>query len=376
WILLISALFGVIILIHEMWRSQRARLLANRLLMMLILLIAPFVLSAVRGDFPYDRTFVPLVIPFAIFFGVPLVIALRSLYGYVLVFAVMVVISSTWLAFANTIAERDRILQSDLSAGNFSQNNLANYYQQYFTPSRLAQEFMTQYDDDSIIVIGSWLDEFAMSHYISYWAERYGKIVNELHFTSYLHEQWLSSGKIIYYYTNKPDARQILEQRHPEIACTRITSPGQLGMVLRCDRRDRIPRPAPMWTESSQPRVSLGKGWHPVERNESETFRWGSANNRIWLVNPYDTPIHVTLALTLDAYETTRPAELWDGRRLLARWEVQRAQRTYRLGMTIAPGYTRLQLRAPTAYDLYSPRELSVRALKWRIADYVAAERR
>ncbi len=44
--------------------------------------------------------------------------------------------------------------------------------------------------------------------------------------------------------------------------------------------------------------------------------------------------------------------------------------------MTIAPGYTRLQLRAPTGYDRYSPRELSVRALQWRIADYVAVERR
>lgn len=110
---------------------------------MLTLLIAPFVLSAVRGDFPYDRTFVPLVIPFAIFLGVTLVIAFRLFYGYALVFAVMVVISSTWLAFTNTIAERDRILQSDLSTGNFSQNNLANYYQRYFTPSKLAQEFMT-----------------------------------------------------------------------------------------------------------------------------------------------------------------------------------------------------------------------------------------
>lgn len=153
WILLIPALFGMIVLIREARRSQGARLITHRLLLMLTLLIAPFVLSAVRGDFPYDRTFVPLVIPFAILLGVTLVIAFRSLSGYVLIFAVIVVISSAWLAFADTIAERDRILRSDLSTGRFSQNNLANYYQQYFTPSKLAQEFMAQYDDDSIIFI-------------------------------------------------------------------------------------------------------------------------------------------------------------------------------------------------------------------------------
>ncbi|MGC9038121.1 MAG: glycosyltransferase family 39 protein [Roseiflexus sp.] len=376
WILLILALFGVTLLVHDIRRSRDARLLANKLLLMLTLLIAPFVLSSVRGDFPYDRTFIPLVIPFSVFFGVMLARTFRSMSGYVLIFAVMVAIISSWLALAETIAERDRILQSNLNTGNFSQNNLANFYQQYFMPSKLAKEFMAQYDEESIIVIGSWLDEFAVSHYVSYWAERYGKTVNELHFSSYLREQWLDSRKIIYYYTNKPDAQRFLEEQYPMLNCAYITSPGQLGMVLRCDHRDRPARPAPVWTESARPRVSLGKGWYSVERTESETFRWGGANNRIWLVNPYDRPIHVTLALMLESYETVRPAELWDGRRLLARWDVQPARRTYRFGMTIAPGHTHLQLRAPTADDPNSPRKLSVKALQWRIADYVPVKRR
>lgn len=217
-----------------------------------------------------------------------------------------------------------------------------------------------------------------MPRYMLYWSEIYDKSIKEWYKGQdlYLKEEWLQAKKPIYIFTNKPDARQILEQRHPAITCTRITSPGQLGMVPRCDPKDRPARPTPVWTESAQPRVSLGKGWHPVERNESETYRWGGADNRIWLVNPYDRPIHVTLALTLESYETARPAELWDGRRLLARWEVQRAQRTYRLGITIAPGRTRLQLRAPTTYDPRSKRELSVSALQWRIADYVPVERR
>ena len=48
----------------------------------------------------------------------------------------------------------------------------------------------------------------------------------------------------------------------------------------------------------------------------------------------------MTLALTLASYETTRPVELWHDRRLIARWDVQRPVRTYRLGVT-APRMTR-----------------------------------
>lgn len=55
---------------------------------------------------------------------------------------------------------------------------------------------------------------------------------------------------------------------------------------------------------------------------------------------------------------------------------VQRAQRTYRLGVTIARGLTPFSLRAPTSYDPHTRREVSIVALQARIADYVAVERR
>lgn len=140
------------------------------------------------------------------------------------------------------------------------------------------------------------------------------------------------------------------------------------------------------------PVVFFGEGWKPLERqsdrmaftsaagrvdqHDSERtdeglHRWGGADNAIWLVNPYDAPIYVKLALTLESYETARPVELWHGTHRLARWEVQRPVRTYRVGVTIPPGQVILRLRAPTTYDSYSRRELSVVALNMRIADYV-----
>ncbi len=140
------------------------------------------------------------------------------------------------------------------------------------------------------------------------------------------------------------------------------------------------------------PVVFLGDGWKPLERqldrmasasatgrdeqhdserNGGGLHRWGGADNAIWLVNPYDAPIYVELALTLESYETARPVELWHGKRRLARWEVQRPVRTYHVGVTIPPGQVILRLRAPTTYDSYSRRDLSIVALNVRIADYV-----
>jgi len=137
-------------------------------------------------------------------------------------------------------------------------------------------------------------------------------------------------------------------------------------------RRYELPR----FADACRPFVYAGKGWDDVERNDNGRHRWGSADNTIWLVNPYDTPIHMTLALTLASYETARPVELWHDRRLIARWDAPRPAHTYRIGLTVPPGQTRLRLRAPTTYDPQSRRALSIAALKVRIADYVLESKR
>ena len=131
-------------------------------------------------------------------------------------------------------------------------------------------------------------------------------------------------------------------------------------------RRYELPR----FADACRPFVYAGKGWDDVERNDNGRHRWGSADNAIWLVNPYDAPIHVTLALTLASYETARPVELWQDRRLIARWEAPRSVRTYRIGVTAPPGQTRLRLRAPTTYDPQSRRDLSIVALNIHITGY------
>ncbi len=129
----------------------------------------------------------------------------------------------------------------------------------------------------------------------------------------------------------------------------------------------------PLFSDACRPFVYLGDGWYDREISESGAYRWGSADNDIWLVNPYDAPVWVRLTLTLESYQTPRPVEIWDDRRLIGRWEVQHSRRTYALGLIIPPGQTRLRLHASTDEDPATPRQLSVVALKVRI-DYGGLE--
>lgn len=345
------------------------------LLFLSVSTIFPFIFSALRGDNPYDRTFIPVVIPFSILWGILLSWTANQLNHRTKIFFFTLTFCALALSFESTVTYRDNLLKSSIEKGKDIQNVLVNYYQKYYAPSIYMRDFADHYEEGGFFIRDGWVDKAAL-RYMLYWMEIYGKSINEWEKSlEYgMKEEWLRSEKPIYVFTNNPDAPTALETTYPELRCRRITPTGYLGMVVRCDHRNRSEQPVSR--NVSRPSISLGRGWYGAENLGAQTYRWGSANNRIWLVNPYDRPIHVTLALTLESYETARPAELWDGRRLLARWEVQRVQRTYRLGITIAPGHTRLQLRAPTTYDPRSKRELSVSALQWRVADYVPVERR
>lgn len=153
-------------------------------------------------------------------------------------------------------------------------------------------------------------------------------------------------------------------------------------MVVRCNHRNHPLRTIGNLQDEFRPWTSLS-AWHPAERSGAETYRhWRNIGNqrwmfrRIWLINPYNKPIHVTLALTAESHDGSQLVELWHRTHRLARWEIQQAQRTYRIGATIAPGRTFLHLRTPVDYDSQSQYKVNITVLNCRIADYVAVERR
>lgn len=369
WILIIVAVYGIIRSFRDHSRRLREYILFS---LMLTSSFLPFIISAIRGDNPYDRTFIPVAIPFSIAWGVALSWAINNLAHRLRFMILIAIFGITLNSFFLTVNHRNNLLRLGIETGRDISNIMTNYFQKYYTPSFLMKEFVVQYQDGGLFTRYGWVDKAAL-RYMLYWMEIYGKSIDEWQKSMEhgLEEEWLLSGKPIYIFTNNISLPAFLEARYPELRCRRITSPDHLGLVVQCDHRNRSEDLNPAPSDASRPLISLGRGWYGAETFGAQTYRWGSSDNTIWVVNPYNTPIHATLALTLESYETTRPVELWDGRHLAARWEVQRPVRTYRVGVTIPSGYARLRLRAPTTYDPRSRRDVSVVALRVRIADYV-----
>jgi hypothetical protein len=370
-LLLLPVLYGLMKIFRDRNRDY------NVFYLLLVLMVLPFLLSALRGDKPFDRTFIPLVIPFSMIGGISLKEAIKGFNVRFTSISLVLIFLAAIISFTFSVVYRDRILLSNLESGRHLQDITNNYYQNYYKPSALMKEFAEICQEESIFIIHKW-DKMAMPRYLDYWLEIYGKTLKEWHKSPNLEikKSWIRSKKPIYVFTNDANVQRLLESRYPDLSCKRITSPGQLGMVIECNHRDQLKSDQLEEPSSDQtlPWVTLGRGWYAAEYTDSIAYRWGSADNTLWLVNPYDTPIHMTLALTLASYETARPVELWHDRRLIARWDVQRPMRTYRIGVTAPPGQTRLRLRAPTTYDPQSQRELSVIALKVQLADYTATE--
>jgi hypothetical protein len=129
----------------------------------------------------------------------------------------------------------------------------------------------------------------------------------------------------------------------------------------------------PLFADQCQPFVYLGAGWHSREYTATEQWRWASAAGDIWLVNPFETPISVTLRLNAEApgeIDATRTVELRHDEQRIAAWQVERARRDYAVVVQLPPGSNRLQVRAPTTFDPQTERDVSIAVMELQIQDY------
>lgn len=368
WFLLIIIPYGFYLLFRDLLESKKYYLLIY-FLSMPFSVVFPFVISFFRGDNPYDRVFIPIVVPFAIIGGITIssLIIRFSLRGKYIFFSLISI--ATAFSFISAVSYRDSVLLANLETGKETQNIMVNYYQKYYNPSLLMREFAFKYEEGGVFTTYGWIDR-AAPRYMVHWMEIYGKSIGEWHkLLDFNNDDWFRQESLLYVLTNDRSFPSLFEERYPEFRCARITPLDQLSTIVRCNQKDRLDEPEST-PDPPQPFVSSGRGWYRTEVSGAAAFRWGSADNTIWLANPYHATIQATLALTLGSFETTRLVELWDGQRLAARWEVQPLVRTYRMVVDIPPGYSRMRLRAPATYDPRSGRNLSVMALHMHIADY------
>jgi hypothetical protein len=102
----------------------------------LLLLVIPFLLSAFRGDKPFDRIFIPLSVVFALTLGALIysslaVIASRKSFQNVLMVVFLIYCQ---VAFVSAIQNRNNRLIEDIYGGSKSQNIFYNYFQEYYAP--------------------------------------------------------------------------------------------------------------------------------------------------------------------------------------------------------------------------------------------------
>ena len=114
----------------------------------LFLLITPYLLSAIRGDTPFDRSFIYLTVIFALLAaatGYEFIRLLRLPDIKNLIFLVAL-FAYCQASFSLALNQRDQHIQRDIEAGVMSQDIFYNYYQAYYFPLKTAASIANQRD--------------------------------------------------------------------------------------------------------------------------------------------------------------------------------------------------------------------------------------
>ncbi|NJM07795.1 hypothetical protein HC891_18785, partial [Candidatus Gracilibacteria bacterium] len=121
----------------------------------------------------------------------------------------------------------------------------------------------------------------------------------------------------------------------------------------------------PLMHDACRPFAATGSGWHDLETNGERRWRWIDGQGELWLTNPTVTEVPIQLDLRLESFATTRSLELRAHTgTLLARWHVAPGiDRSYRIGLRLAPGMQRFTLSTPGERDPLTGRDLSIAVL-------------
>ncbi|NPV56725.1 MAG: hypothetical protein HPY76_08650 [Anaerolineae bacterium] len=148
WLLVALALAGLALLFTRAIRQAQPGT-AQRVGGLLFLLLAPFVMSYVRGDNPFDRIFLVQLPVFSLLIGIGLQLLCRRLPqrlqrpGWVL-FLLGVY---TAVVFSTQILRNEALVRQNNAAGIGSQTIYANFYLVDYRPDQLMRDFFSQQDE-------------------------------------------------------------------------------------------------------------------------------------------------------------------------------------------------------------------------------------
>jgi hypothetical protein len=141
---------------------------AGKIIFCAFMLAAPFVLSFLRGDNPYDRVFVNLMPIFSLLAAILIGVLARLLppVKYLRVLVVVLVFFLCNLSFAKNISDAQNKVKSDIIASESSQNLMVNFYQHRYAPSRLLSRHAPEIKDSGLPLVAYSQDNVAMPIYL------------------------------------------------------------------------------------------------------------------------------------------------------------------------------------------------------------------
>lgn len=116
----------------------------------------------------------------------------------------------------------------------------------------------------------------------------------------------------------------------------------------------------PLHSDRCAPFVFLGAGWHDRERQGQAVWRWSTGASELYVVNPGPEPRTLSLELLAEGRETGQPLTIQHAGEPVARLELDRALRRYRVAISAPPGQSRLELLTPAVRDQASNRNVGM----------------
>lgn len=112
-------------------------------LFMLFLFFGPYLMSFFRGDLPFQRVFLNTIIPYVILISIGIYIFVQEANVKHKDKVILFVFLLSLLSFKVSLVRRDRyLLQKLASEDPYIQNIFYNYYQKFYSPSKVIRKFL------------------------------------------------------------------------------------------------------------------------------------------------------------------------------------------------------------------------------------------
>jgi len=116
----------------------------------------------------------------------------------------------------------------------------------------------------------------------------------------------------------------------------------------------------PLHGDRCAPFVFLGAGWNDREGEGQTVWRWSTGTSELYVVNPEPEPRTLSLELLAEGRVAGQMLTIQRAGEPVARMELDRALRRYRVAIEAPPGQSRLELITPAVRDQASNREVGL----------------